>query len=71
MREGQAELRAISNTCYSRANRNSFYNKQKTMFEKNIKCYGEAALKEMPVHRHVQEITDMYKNLYGTSKPIR
>ena len=44
-------LENISNG-YSKANRNSFYNKQKVNFEKNIKNYEKT--KEMHVHKHVR-----------------
>lgn len=57
------ELGSISNTCYSRANRNSFYNKQKQIFEKNIQHYDEAAHRHQHVHKHVKEITELFKNL--------
>lgn len=51
------ELGTISNTCYSKANKNSFYNKQKEHFEKNIQEYHASAKNNNHVHKHVKEIT--------------
>ena len=66
----QQELGSISNTYYSKANKNSFYNKQKEHFEKNIQEY-HASTKKNHVHKHVKEITEMFKNLanHPCSKP--
>ena len=54
-------LQNISNGGYSKANRTSFYNKQKESFEKNIQNYDK--IKEAPVHQHVRDITEMFKSL--------
>lgn len=64
------QLGTISNTCYSRANKNSFFNKQKETFEKNIHNY-DTVNKQGHVHKHVIEITEMFKNLANapSSKP--
>ena len=45
-------LKSMTNGGYSRANRNSFYNKQRQNFEKNIKHYDQA--KEIHIHKHVR-----------------
>ena len=58
----QQELGTISNTCYSKANKNSFYNKQKVQFEKNMQEY-HASAKNAHVHKHVIEITEMFRHL--------
>ena len=57
-------LKSMANGGYSRANRNSFYNKQRQNFEKNIKHYDQA--KEIHIHKHVREITEMFKSLIQT-----
>lgn len=51
------ELGSISNTSYSRANKNSFFNKQKLTFEKNIQNYDVSNHRQQHVHKHVKEIT--------------
>lgn len=69
--EAQKELSSISNTSYSRANKNSFYNKQKQVFEKNIQSYDESNQRQLHVHKHVKEITEIFKNLATNSLPSK
>ena len=59
----QKQLGIISNTSYSRANKNSFFNKQKQIFEKNIQEYDISSNRQQNVHKHVKEITEIFKNL--------
>lgn len=69
--EAQKELSSISNTSYSRANKNSFYNKQKQVFEKNIQSYDESNQRQLHVHKHVKEITEIFKNIATNSLPSK
>ena len=61
------ELIQISNTCYSRANRHSYYEKQKEIFEKNIINYNQGINRQENVHKHIREMSDMFKNLAPSS----
>ena len=65
--KNQKELIQISNTCYSRANRHSYYEKQKEMFEKNIVNYNHGINRQENVHKHIREMSDMFKNLAPSS----
>ena len=60
-RQKIGELSSICNTCYSRANKNSYYNKQQQYFERNIHDYATSA-KNAHIHKHVIEITHIFKN---------
>lgn len=57
----------ISNTetIFSMANRTSFYNKQKRIFERNLEQYEQ--VKQCNVHQHVRDLANVFTSL---SQPI-